>query len=104
MYDHKGEKIELTQAVIDEAMKLIYNEPVKELTPEQKQIAELTARLDAVTNPTTEPKTEVKTETSPELKEARAEYEKVAGKKGSPKWTLEEVLAKTEELKSQQTK
>jgi len=46
--------------------------------------------------------TEVKTETSPELKEARAEYEKLAGKKGSPKWTLEEVLAKTEELKSQQ--
>ena len=35
------------------------------------------------------------------LKEARAVYEKVAGKKGSPKWTLEEVLAKTEELKSQ---
>jgi len=98
MYDHKGEKIELTQADIDEAMKLIYSEPVKELTPEQKQIAELTARLDAVTNPTPE----VKTETSPELKEARAEYEKLAGKKGSPKWTLEEVLAKTEELKSQQ--
>lgn len=102
LYDDKGDKKDkegnsyLTDAIVKETMEMIYNEPVKELTPEQKQIAELTARLDAYTNQATD----AKIETSPELKEARAEYEKVAGKKGSPKWSIEEVLAKTEELKN----
>jgi acylphosphatase len=96
LYNEKGEKQEFTAEMKAAALKLIYNEPEKALTPEQKQIKELNEKVESLLTGN-----EGKSETSDELKAARAEYEKVAGKKGSTKWSLDEVLAKTEEIKNQ---
>lgn len=68
----------------------IFNAPKKELTPEQKQIAELKAQLDALTNASkAKPvvkeaaKAPVSKENSEELESLRSEYAELFGKKPS---------------------
>jgi hypothetical protein len=78
--------------------------PEKELTPEQKQIKELQEALASLTKGTQfkvvtgEKVIELKTDS--ELKEARAEYEKIVGKKGGPAWTIEQINQKIEDFKA----
>lgn len=85
------------QKEFDEALK---TETDKVLSPQEKRIAELEAKLESLINgvPETEP-TEPKTQASEELKEARKQYKELYGTKGSPLWTIEEINAKIEEFK-----
>jgi hypothetical protein len=64
-----------------------------QLTPEQQRIADLEARLDALTNGTTNIPYDKEA-----LKASRAEYEKVTGKKGGPTWDIETINQKIEEF------
>jgi len=79
------------QAEIDAIMN---PEGVVELTPDQKRIQELEAKVNALLG-----KTEDSEDDNSELKEARAKYEELYGKKGGPKWTVEEINQKIAEFK-----
>lgn len=91
-------------------------------TPEQKQIAELTARLNAleggkegvknikvndaknVDAGTKTEKVELTDDQKSELKDVRDEYVKLYGKKGHPGWSVEELKAKIAEFKPEPSK
>jgi hypothetical protein len=89
----------------------IYKPQDAVLTPEQKRIAELEAKLEALISGQAPQKKAVekievnqlevvKPETTDELKTARAAYEKHFGKKGFGSWDVATLYAKIEEDKS----
>lgn len=88
------QSVEDFKSIQDEIDSAMTPEDKVGLTAEQKQIKELTARLDALTAKPAP----AKAETSEELKEARKKYEALAGKKGDAKWTLEDLNEKIEAL------
>lgn len=87
------EKIETPENIVAE-LKAIFAGKVVELTPDQQRIADLESKLEALMSANME---------DPEvaaLKEARERYEQVAGKKGGPKWTVEEINEKIAEIEA----
>lgn len=91
-----AEKIEAIKAEVAKAFKPVPDVPE---TPDQKRIRELEATLkELLGKPSTPAKSEDEEDT--ELKELRAEYVKLnGGKKGSPKWSVEDLKEKIQELK-----
>lgn len=81
------------QKEVDSYMKA----PEKDLTPEQKEIKELKARLDALTGSGKPEKKDKGEEITDELRE---EYEEVFGKKVYHGWSASEVRTKIDEEKS----
>jgi len=75
------------QAQVDAKMK----PAAVELTPDQKRIAELEAKIEKLIG---------KDSDDEELKAARDEYKELFGKKGSPAWTAEEIREKIAEDKA----
>lgn len=63
------------------------------LTPDQKRIAELEAKLEALANGNP------KSGTDDELAKARKEYMEVFGKQGHYSWSVEQIREKIEEVK-----
>jgi len=99
----------------------IFTPQAKTLTPEQKRIADLEAKLEAlladkkpvsakaeaievkdpeVIAPGAKIEIPTKADAAEELKAAREQYEKVVGKKGGPAWDVATINAKIEEHKS----
>ena len=99
---YEGEsKIETPQNIIDEVSKVLQLKET-ELTAEQKQIKELTARLDAFTKPKGDPAIDVKEPVvTDELAALRTEYETLFGKKGYGAWTAEQLKEKIEAKKNE---
>jgi len=71
----------------------------KELTADQKTIANLTARLDALEGGKKEGKVELSDEEKVTLKVARDKYVELYGKKGHPGWSVDELNQKIVEFK-----
>lgn len=92
--------IDTPEVIIDE-LKAVFNPEVKvELTPEQRRIAELEAKLEMLMSGKTMQVDNEEDEEVTALKEARKRYEALAGKKGSPKWTVEDINEKIAELEA----
>jgi hypothetical protein len=79
------------QAEVDK----FYKAPEKPLTAELQMIKDLQDKVEALTKGKETPENEA-------LKNAREEYETLAGKKGAASWTLEQVNEKIAELKKEQ--
>jgi hypothetical protein len=92
--------IEVYQKEVD---KNFSSEIVKELTPDQKRIADLERKLEALTNPTT-PISE-STENldliveDVDLDVLKAEYLELSGKKAHHLWKMDKLIEKIDELK-----
>lgn len=74
-------------------------DPDKELTPEQKRIAELEAKIELLMRGK-EDDSEKSKDIDPALADARHRYMEVAGKKGSPKWDVETINERIKELEA----
>lgn len=86
------DKLEAIKKEVSKAFNGPENEVV--LTPEQKKIAELEAKLDALTNKGDKKEPN---DVDDELSKAREEYVKVFGKKGHHSWSVEEINQKIKE-------
>jgi hypothetical protein len=69
------------------------------LTPDQKRIADLEAKLESLIGGNKAPKKDIKSSIDPELAEARKEYFETFGKKGHHSWKAEEI---TEKIKNKE--
>lgn len=96
VYDHpytEDNKAKTPQSIIDEVKDAFFGkEEVKELTPEQIEIAQLKAAVKALSEGKSE-----KPEIDPLLKEARQKYHDLFGKKGHHSWTVEEINKRIED-------
>jgi len=88
-------KIDAIQKEVDNANKV----QEVELTPEQKRIAELEAKLDALVGGKKDKK-QPKDTKNDDLEAVRAEYEEVVGKKPFHGWDEATLKAKIEEVKN----
>lgn len=94
---------EVDQETIDEIkqeVKEALKAPEKELTPQEKQIAELKAQVEALMKGQTvkkETKSEKKVEKTDDLDELRAEYETLYGKKPFGSWKADKLKEKIAE-------
>ena len=75
---------------------------ISQQTPEQKRIAELEAKIDAILGTGNGVSKEPKKEIAPELEEARKKYHKVFGKKGHHSWDVTTIKEKIETELSKQ--
>ena len=98
----QNEEIEIDQSIVDEVNKAYKRIVEKELTPEQKQIAELKAMIEDMKSES-KPKAKKQKDNTPnineELEEARNKYKEASGKKPHHLWTLERINKEIEELK-----
>lgn len=89
---------EVDQETIDEIkqeVKEALKAPEKELTPQERRIAELEAKLEAFMGG--KAKSEKKVEKTDDLDELRAEYEKLYGKKPFGSWKADKLKEKIAE-------
>lgn len=106
-YTVNGAKKECPASITAEVKKAILGDQEVKLTPEQKEIAELKAQMAAIlagqnANAGADDDAGKDNQLPDEaLIKARQEYMDVAGKKGHHSWTVEELEARTAELKAQ---
>lgn len=93
--------IESIQAEVDK----YFTAPEIALTPEQKELKELREMVEALKggNNSTAINKVVSTENSDALKTARADYEKVVGKKAGVQWDVAQINSKKEEFEVLET-
>jgi len=110
--EEKGKQIKVPYGDIDSVKKDVekaHSVTSKEqLTPEQKKIAELEAKLEAFIGAskksTTTPKkvAEISNPDKDLKKQLMTEYKELKGKRGAPMWSIEDYKQKIAELKSEQ--
>ena len=83
---------DITKEILEE-VKNIFKKKETELTPDQKRIADLEAKIEALTK-------KEKPEGINLLEELRAEYEKLSGTKADSRWKENKLSEFIEELKN----
>lgn len=85
-------EIEISKEIVEE-VENIFKKKETELTPDQKRIADLEAKIEALTK-------KEKPEGINILEELRAEYEKLSGTKADSRWKENKLAEFIEELKN----